>query len=93
VFRANTDYSQGHCYGPRKCLNGSSDVFVNGKPVVRKTDNYGQTHTCGDDTHSMGPAVVGSSTVLVNGLGIHRTGDLISCTDRAGLGSPDVFAN
>lgn len=93
VFRANTDLSQGHCYGPRMCLNGSPDVYANGKPVVRKTDNYGQTHSCGDNSHAMNVAFGGSATVLVNGLGIHRTGDLVSCGDRAGIGSPTVFAN
>lgn len=93
VFRVGTDYSVGHCYSPRQCLNGSPDVFADGKTIVRKTDDYGQTHSCGDNTHSMSKAFTGSSTVLINGLGVHRTGDLVSCGDTAGAGSPTVFAN
>jgi uncharacterized Zn-binding protein involved in type VI secretion len=93
IFRANTDISTGHCYGPKPCLIGSPDVFVNNKPVVRIGDNYSQTHTCGNDTHVMGVAATGSSTVLVNNKGVHRTGDLVQCGDIAGIGSPDVFAN
>jgi uncharacterized Zn-binding protein involved in type VI secretion len=93
IFRANTDFSIGHCYGPRTCLIGSPDVLVNGKNVVRIGDNYSQTHTCNDNTHVMGVAARGSSTVFVNNKGVHRTGDLVQCGDTAGIGSPDVFAN
>lgn len=92
IFRANKDFSVGHCYSPRTCLAGSPDVIVNNSPAVRKTDPYGQVHSCNDDSHSMGVAATGSSTVFVNGFGVHRTGDLVSCGDTAGVGSSNVFA-
>lgn len=92
IFRANIDLSQGHCYGPRLCLTGSTDVFVNGYSPVRQTDAYNQTHNCNDDSHNMGVALQGSTTVFINGLGVHRTGDAVTCGDKAGQGSPDVFA-
>ena len=44
---------------------GSPNVSINSKPSIRVTDKT----TCGD------PATVGSSTVKVNGLKIHRVGD------------------
>tara|TARA_R110002153_G_scaffold38615_5_gene111984 strand:+ start:2375 stop:2671 length:297 start_codon:yes stop_codon:yes gene_type:complete len=45
---------------------GSSNVFVNGKNVIRANqDSTG----CGD------PATAGSSTVFVNGKPVHRIGD------------------
>jgi uncharacterized Zn-binding protein involved in type VI secretion len=40
----------------------------------------------------MGVALQGSTTVFINGLGVHRTGDAVACGDKAGQGSPDVFA-
>lgn len=92
VFRANRDYSQGHCYGPRKCLNGSPNVFAEGDSVVIIGSNYGQTHSCGDNSHAMNLAITGSSTVYVNGMGVHRTGDLVSCGDKAGIGCPTVIS-
>lgn len=94
VFRVNTDLSTGHgCFGPTLCLNGSLNVFVNGRAVARKTDNYGIAHSCGDNTHSTRIAATGSSKVFVNNKPIHRTGDSISCGDFAGQGSPSVFSN
>ena len=75
IIRQGADPSQGHCFPPLPCLNGSQTVFVNGLGVVRVTDDYGQVHNCGDNTHSMGPAIHGSTDVFVEGLGIHRDGD------------------
>jgi uncharacterized Zn-binding protein involved in type VI secretion len=91
AIRATQDLSQGHCYSPTFSLVGSPDVFVNGKPVVRQTDNYSQTHCCGPACHAMGIAEQGSTTVFVNNLGIHRDGDKISCGDVADNGSTDVL--
>jgi uncharacterized Zn-binding protein involved in type VI secretion len=90
-IRALTDVSQGHCYSPTFSVNGSPDVFVNDKPVVRIDDNYGQTHCCGPACHQMGPVLGGSTTVFANGKGIHRDGDKISCGDVGDNGSTDVL--
>lgn len=87
------DLSQGHCFLPKNPLNGSPDVLVNGSPVVRVTDDYGQNHFCGppNNNHNMGPAIEGSTTVFANGLGIHGDSHKISCGDVADNGSMDVF--
>lgn len=93
VIRKGIDASKGHCYPPKVCLNGSQDVLVNNIPIVRVGDNYGQKHTCGDNSHSMGPATGGSSNVFANGKKVHRNGDSISCGDKANNGSNNVFCN
>jgi len=94
IIRKGIDLSQGHCYSPRVCLTGSDNVFVEGLSVVRALlDDYGQTHSCGHSHHSMGPGVQGSPNVFVNGMPIHRNGDLIQCGDRGGNGSTTVFCN
>lgn len=93
IVRKYVDFSQGHCFGPRPCLNGSPNVFVEGIEVVRALiDNYAQVHSCGNSSHSMGVPLQGSNSVYVNGYPIHRNGDLISCGDRGGMGSLTVFS-
>ena len=66
---------------------GSPNVSINSKPSIRVTDKT----TCGD------PATVGSSTVKVNGLKIHRVGDATGghgswVPNASAAGSPNVFA-
>lgn len=69
-------------------IQGSSNVFVNGKPAVRKGDSVAGH---GKPPHS-GPVMVGhSSTVFVNGIGVCRAGDTASCGHPAS-GSPNVSA-
>ena len=91
AIRATQDKSQGHCYSPTVPLVGSFNVLVNGFPVVRQGDNYGQSHSCGNSNHNMGIALEGSPTVFANGLPIHRDADKIQCGDVADNGSPNVF--
>jgi uncharacterized Zn-binding protein involved in type VI secretion len=68
-------------------IQGSSNVFVNGKPAVRKGDLVA-TH--GKPPHA-GPKMVGSSSsVFVNGKGVCRAGDAASCGHTA-TGSGNVF--
>lgn len=67
--------------------DGSPDTFVNGSKVVR----IGDKTACGD------PAKAGSSTVKVNGIGVHRlldgTGGHGSWVPNASSsGSDDTFA-
>lgn len=90
VFRKG-DFSVGHCFPSMPCQTGSPNVYVNNKEVVRVLDVYGGSHSCGDSEHAVGAAGVGSSTVFVNNLAVHRTNDAVSCGDIAGLGSPDVI--
>lgn len=94
IIRRGIDFSQGHCFGPRPCLNGSPDVFIEGISVVRAgIDDYSQSHNCSDSSHGMGIALTGSPSIFINGFPMHRAGDLVSCGDHAGNGSLSVFAN
>lgn len=83
------DFSTGHgCWPPRPNDESSSNVYVNGLGVHRKTDHW-MPHTC-VSTHD-GELSEGSSTVFVNGLECGRIGDPISCGDFVRDGSPNVF--
>ena len=95
VIRSLVDFSQGHCFPPTPALNGSLTVFANGFPIVRQGDLYGQNHHCSilHLTHNMGAALLGSTDVFIEGMGVHRDADLIACGDVADNGSQDVFAN
>lgn len=79
--RANQDKAGG------LIIQGSSDVSTNGKPQVRIGDAV-QGHGRGE--HSVPKMNQGSSTVLVNGIGACRAGDLATCNDPA-TGSSTVF--
>lgn len=80
---------------------GSDDVFTNNQATARMEHIYiPNTHSSGGNTHIIGVALTGSLDVLVNGFGIHRTGDQIGpetspddCPTVAGAGSDNVFAN
>jgi len=86
------DYCTGHDgFVPRPAISASSNVFVNGKGVVRVGDQWAQ-HTDGHTTHD-GVQVSGSSSVFVNGLPVARIGDHISCGSNVAEGSSNVFSN
>jgi uncharacterized Zn-binding protein involved in type VI secretion len=83
ISRATSDVAGGTITG------ASADVFVEGKPVVRIGDAV-SGH--GRGTHA-GPVMSsGSKTVLVNGIGVSRDGDIATCGHPAS-GSGTVFAN
>lgn len=85
------DTCTGHgCYPPRASVEGSDNVFINGKGVHCQGHGWA-AHTCGDSTHD-GTCSGGSSTVYANGKPIARVGDGISCGSAVAVGSPDVFA-
>tara|TARA_E500000178_G_C17033545_1_gene761973 strand:+ start:3372 stop:3659 length:288 start_codon:yes stop_codon:yes gene_type:complete len=85
------DLCTGHgCYPPRKCIKGSSNVFVNSKAVHRKGDVW-DLHGCGGSKHG-GVTSVGSSSVYVNGKPIARKGDPISCGSAIFESSTNVSA-
>jgi len=78
---------------------GSPNVFVEGYHAAIVGDGY-PTHICpgccGDGcniVHSGRTAIGGSPTVYINGVGVHRDGDLINCGAAADGGAPTVFAN
>ncbi len=67
--------------------SGSPNVFTNGAKTVQIGDSTG----CGD------PATGGSSTVKVNGIGVHRKGDATGghgswVANKSASGSANVIA-
>lgn len=69
-------------------IAGSSNVFVDGNPVVRIGDAIAGH---GDSPHDSPVMAAGSGTVFVNGIAVCRAGDAASCGHPA-TGSGDVFA-
>lgn len=71
------DMTMGHgCYPPQKIIQGSENVFVEGKPTHRVGDAI-QPHCC-DGCHPS-RASSGSPTVFVNGRAMMRVGDRANC--------------
>ena len=81
-----------HCSGMVRA-EGSPDVFVNNIPWSRQTDVNTPHLLPGSPcpTHAA-PIAIGSTTVIVNGLGGGRIGDAISGCTQVAEGSPNVFA-
>ena len=71
ITRVGTDSHVGHAsptpspFHQTSYSSGSPNVNVNGAAAVR----IGDSTSCGD------PATGGSSTVIINGQGVHRKGD------------------
>lgn len=81
------DRCTGHaCFPPRVNISGSSNVYVDGKPVHRVGDRW-PPHVCGNSVHD-GVQQSGSPTVYANGKAIARLGDRISCGSYNAQGSP-----
>lgn len=95
IIRKGTDLSTGHgCYPPVLPSQGSPNVKVNGKSVVRQSDSYDvHCKQCGKKRPCHRGAARSSSTVRVNGKPIQRAGDSITCGDTAAHGSSNVRAN
>ena len=70
-------------------IQGSPNVFVNNKPVVRIGDAI-MGH--GRPPHTAPVMVGGSGTVKVNNIGVSRAGDPASCGHTIS-GSSNVYAN
>ena len=69
---------------------GSPDVMVNKLPALRVTDPGVHAACCGP---CIWKAVMGSGSVLINGLAAHRKGDMDAHCGGIGKliqGSPDV---
>jgi uncharacterized Zn-binding protein involved in type VI secretion len=86
-----TDADVAHCSGMTR-LGKSSDVFINGLGVSRRTDVNTSHLLPGSPCpiHSA-PIAVGSTTSFANSLGVGRIGDSISGCTAVAAGSPDVF--
>lgn len=84
IARANVDHASTHTHtytktthiSPTYLSSGNATVFVNGNPGVV----VGDLLSCGEI------AIEGSSTVFINGKGVHRLGD--KCDSHASQFSP-----
>ena len=89
------DICTGHeCWPSRPNVEGSPNVFVNGKPLHRQGDGWA-SHCC---THPGTPhgchgsvLASGSPTVYANGKQAGRIGDPVACGGTVATGSPNVF--
>ena len=86
------DLCSGHgCYPPMPCIEGSSNVFLNGKAVTRAGDHW-EAH-CDMCTATLfcheRVGAAGQSNFLVNGKQVMRVGDPISCGSAVAQGSSD----
>lgn len=87
------DLSTGHSsFPPTSASQGSPDVFVNGKPVVRVGDSYTPHGSPTPNPSHSRSLSSGSSTVFINGIPCGRIGDSISCGDASAQGSSNVVA-
>tara|TARA_B100000927_G_C16207527_1_gene366156 strand:+ start:79 stop:372 length:294 start_codon:yes stop_codon:yes gene_type:complete len=93
VTRVNKDKHVGHAsptpnpFHQTAYAVGSENVLTNSERTVR----IGDTTSCGD------PATGGSTTVFVNGIGVHRKGDATGghgswIPNASASGSDNVFA-
>ena len=88
----HTDADLSHCSTPTRDGH-SSDVIVNSLGVSRQDDNNTSHLLPGSPCPShAAPITTGSSTVIVNGKGCGRIGDVITGCTSVAQGSPDVFA-
>lgn len=86
------DITTGHGdFGSQTVIEGSPNVFINGKPAVTVGDKVSE-HTYEDNTHE-GVVSTGSPTVFVNGKPKARKGDSVSCGGTLDSGSSNVFVN
>jgi hypothetical protein len=92
ITRLGVDPSAGHCFNPRPTATAAQgSVYCNGI-LATVIGAYYPVHKCGKKKHA-GNASAGSPNVFIEGIPVHRIGDAISCGDKSGHGSPDVFAN
>lgn len=88
------DTGSGHdCHYPStQAVEGSHNVFINGRPAVRVGDAYAAhgCNTCSAPAHGRKLAE-GAPTVFINGKPAGRIGDAIDCGGFHITGSPNVF--
>lgn len=75
---------------PRNLIEGSSNVFINGKKAGRIGDSY-PAHNCYIHPPHTGVIASGSNSVYINGKGAGRIGDAVSCGGVVAESSPDVY--
>lgn len=92
VARKDVDVCTGHdnC-PPRKAVEGSPDVFLEGHAVVRIGDKW-EAHGCPAHPKHEGHVSQGSDEVTVNGLPVVRIGDPLDCGGNVKTGSDNLYA-
>ncbi|ODN41166.1 PAAR domain-containing protein [Piscirickettsia litoralis] len=84
------DFSSGHgCFPPQVATSACSKVFIEGKLAVRIGDSW-SPHTCGSNTHDA-VSSVGSMKVMIEGKGVVRANDPLSCGSMAQSGATKVY--
>jgi uncharacterized Zn-binding protein involved in type VI secretion len=92
VARKDVDICTGHdACPPRKAIEGSPDVFLEGHAVVRLGDAW-DTHGCPAHSPHKGKVVQASDEVTVNGLPVVRIGDPLDCGSKVKTGSDLLYA-
>jgi uncharacterized Zn-binding protein involved in type VI secretion len=92
VARKDVDICTGHdACPPRKAVEGSPDVFLEGHAVVRLGDLW-DTHGCSAHSPHKGKVIQASDEVTVNGLPVVRIGDPLDCGSKVKTGSADLYA-
>jgi uncharacterized Zn-binding protein involved in type VI secretion len=92
VARKDVDVCTGHdACPPRKAIEGSPDVFLDGHAVVRLGDLW-ESHGCPAHTPHKGRVVQASSEVTVNGLPVVRVGDPLDCGGTVKTGCEALYA-
>lgn len=85
------DKCTGHdSYPPRPSISASSNVFVNGVPVLRVGDSFA-VHCDNNGNCHGGQVAAGSSSVFANGSPVARIGDPVSCGSSIASGSGDII--
>lgn len=80
-----------HCFPARPVIQGSPNVFCNGRNSIRVGDAWAVHGACPDHSPHGGSSSSGSGTVYINGKAAVRIGDAISCGDTVAEGSSNVF--
>jgi len=92
VARKGVDTCSGHddC-PPRKAVEGSPDVFIDGHAVVRVGDLWEEHEGSGHSKHQ-GRVQQASEDITVNGLPVVRVGDPLDCGGTVQTGSEGLYA-
>lgn len=85
------DLNTGHdACPPVELIEGSSNVFINGRRAGRVGDSYA-SHSCDIHPPHSGVIASGSKSVYINGKAAARIGDNVSCGGSVMEGSSNVY--
>ena len=90
IVRLN-DMSTGCCAPPRANSQGASKTLTDGKPTHCQGHAW-MPHACPNSPPHGANTVNGSPKTIVEGRGVARVGDSISCGSSCATGSPKSFS-